>query len=185
MNENETAEQAFNRLLPDNDECSRYHERLQAMLKAQSTLRKINEARKAEAVQQESKEDEEIQVLGEAKSAMQDMAEMNANPSDSIPLDERVEMLNADQRRIYDHVRTHLLHHKQHEDGICQCEIKPLTMFVSGVGGTGKSFLIEAVKALTDTLWSSDDLKCGITAPTWLAAEVSLSIDFWYSSQTD
>ena len=43
-------------------------------------------------------------------------------------------------------------------------------MFVSGVGGTGKSFVIEAVKALVDSLWTSEGLKCAITAPTGLAA---------------
>ena len=47
---------------------------------------------------------------------------------------------------------------------------KPFTMFVSGVGGTGKSFLIEAIKALVDSLWTSEGLKCAITAPTGLAA---------------
>ena len=31
--------------------------------------------------------------------------------------------------------------------------IKPLRMFISGVGGTGKSFLIEAIKCLVDDIW--------------------------------
>ena len=57
-------------------------------------------------------------------------------------------MLNGDQRRIYDRVMNHLHHHKQHDDGDCHCDIKPLRLFVSGVGGTGKSFLIEAIKLL-------------------------------------
>ena len=43
-------------------------------------------------------------------------------------------------------------------------------MFVSGVGGTGKSFPIEAIKALVNSLWSSESLLCGIAAPTGLAA---------------
>ena len=48
--------------------------------------------------------------------------------------------------------------------------IKPLRMFVSGVGGTGKSFLIEAIKAFVDDLWPSEDMKCAIPAPTGSAA---------------
>ena len=44
------------------------------------------------------------------------------------------------------------------------------TMFVSGVGGTGKSFLIATVKALTDSLWKTEDITCAIAAPTGLAA---------------
>ena len=42
--------------------------------------------------------------------------------------------------------------------------------FVSGVGGTGKSFLIEAIKAMVNSLWSSEGLLCGVAAPTGLAA---------------
>ena len=43
-------------------------------------------------------------------------------------------------------------------------------MFVSGVGGTGKSFLIETIKALVCEEWPSKDITCTITAPTGLAA---------------
>ncbi len=43
-------------------------------------------------------------------------------------------------------------------------------MLVTGVGGTGKSFLIEAVKALIASMWPSDGLTCAIAAPTGLAA---------------
>ena len=43
-------------------------------------------------------------------------------------------------------------------------------MFVSGVGGTGKSFLIETIKALECEEWPSKDITCAITAPTGLAA---------------
>ena len=46
----------------------------------------------------------------------------------------------------------------------------PLRMFVSGVGGTGKSFLIHAVKCLIDSLWSTDDISGAIAAPSGLAA---------------
>ena len=59
-------------------------------------------------------------------------------------------MLNDDQRRIFDKMKYmyHLFHQKQHEDNECQCEFKPLQMFVSGIGSTGKSFLIQTIKAL-------------------------------------
>ena len=171
LRENETAEQAFERLLPDDDNCAAYHRRLQAMLSARAKVRSINEARKAAAVQEEeNKEADGLQVLGEAKSAMQDMQDMDANPPNALTLEQRVDMLNADQRRVYDSISSHLSHQKRHEDSECQCDMNSLTMFVSGVGGTGKSFLIEAVKSLTDSLWPSEDLKCAITAPTGLAA---------------
>jgi len=43
-------------------------------------------------------------------------------------------------------------------------------MFVSGVGGTGKSFLIEAIKALITDIWPTDDLTFTVAAPTGIAA---------------
>lgn len=47
---------------------------------------------------------------------------------------------------------------------------KQMRMFVSGVGGTGKSFLIEAIRGLVVSLWPTDDITCAIVAPTGLAA---------------
>ena len=42
-------------------------------------------------------------------------------------------------------------------------------MFVSGVGGTGKSFLIEALKCLVGRVWTDGGVKV-VAAPTGLAA---------------
>ena len=45
-------------------------------------------------------------------------------------------------------------------------------MFVSGVGGTGKPFLIETVRALVSKLWEEETRStlCAVTVPTGLAA---------------
>ena len=167
--DNETAEEAFHRLL--NDDCSSYHDRLQKMLEAQSNIKKINEARHVDGKEEKiSKDDDEPQLMGEAKNAMKDVLDMNANSSDELSFKDRKAMLNCDQRRIFDNVEAHLLHQKLHEEKKCHCDFKPLRMFVSGVGGTGKSFLIEAIKALIADIWPTDDLTCAIAAPTGLAA---------------
>ena len=101
--------------------------------------------------------------MGEAKTAMKEVVEINN--SDTLTLEDRITMLNDDdQRRIFNQIKNHLFHQKQHEDNECQCE------FVSGVGGTGKSFLIETTKALVNNIWPSNDLTCAIAAPTGLAA---------------
>ena len=42
-------------------------------------------------------------------------------------------------------------------------------MFLSGVGGTGKSFLIQTIRAPVRHLWPSADLTCAVAAPTDLA----------------
>ena len=43
-------------------------------------------------------------------------------------------------------------------------------MFVSGVGSTGKSFLIATMKSLVGHLSPTDDLTCAVAAPTGLEA---------------
>ena len=103
---------------------------------------------------------------------MNDMCEINANAkSNDLTLQEGIAMLKAEQKRIFHKVAHHLLHQKEHEEEKCKCDIKPLQMFISGVGGTGKSFLIEAVKAFVDDhQWPTDDCKCANTAPTGLGA---------------
>ena len=169
--ENETAEEAFRRLLPEDSTCSAYHSRLQKMLQARANIKQINDARQADGEEHKiSKQDDDPQLLGEAKTAMKELFDMNAHPADTLSLKQRVAMLNADQRRIFDKVKDHLLHQQQHEADECSCDLSPLRMFVRGVGGTGKSFLIETIKALVHDLWPSDDLTCAIAAPTGLAA---------------
>ena len=158
-------------MLPSNSTCSVYHAKLQKVLEAQSHIKNINDARQAEGDEEKiNKEEDEPQLMGEAKTAMEDMFDMNANVHNDLTLDERVDMLNADQRRIFDNVKCHLHHQEMHENKKCQCNFKPLRMFVSGVGGTGKSFLIEAIKLLVADIWPSDDVTCAISAPTGLAA---------------
>jgi len=118
------------------------------MSEAQSNIKKINEARHADGEEKISKDDEP-RLMGEAKTAMNDIIDMNVKSSSDLSLESREAMLNADQRRIFDNVKSHLLHQQQHEEKKChRSDLKPLQMFVSGIGGTSKSFLIEAIKAL-------------------------------------
>ena len=137
LEENETAEEAFNRLLPAHDDC---------LISRQSVMQ---DRQMAPLTKTTRKMMRMKMTLGQAKSAMQDVLDINTKESD-LTLHERVMMLNADQRRIY--VKNHLLHQLQHEAEECSCDFKP---FISGVGGTGKSFLIEAVKCLIDSIWPS------------------------------
>ena len=167
---NETAEQAFHRLL--SNQSSSHHSKLKTMLAAASTVKVINDARQAEKLEEkEVEEDDEPQLLGEARTAMSDVLDMHLSSHDQLTLYERESMLNADQRRVFDTVKTHLLHERSHENNECLCnDLKPLRLFISGVGGTGKSFLIETIKILVTSIWKSDDLLCAVAAPTGLAA---------------
>ena len=101
------------------------------------------------------------QVQGEVINAMHDVCDLNANSS--LSLNEHESMLNGDQKRVYDSVKDHLLHQQQHETGACQCkDFKPLCKFVSGVGGTGKSFLIETITLLIISMWPKKHQTCAI-----------------------
>ena len=144
---------------------------MQKILQAQASIKKIDDARQADSEEHKiSKEDDEPQLMGEARAAIKDLFDINTNQPDTLSLEQRVAMLNTDQRRVFDKVKAHFLHQKEHEASKCACDLTPLRMFVSGVGGTGKSFLIETIKSLVGHLWPSDDLTCAVAAPTGLAA---------------
>eukprot|EP00731_Ephydatia_muelleri_P005830 Em0003g78a len=171
MKDGETAEVAFNRLIGSNVSLSDHHEKLQALLKAQTAVKKINEAREEEGVVVPPAE-EDAYFGGEAKAAMEDVFNLNeVNAAETV--EERVAKLNADQLRIFNDINDHLCHQKLHENGKCSCtKLKPLCKFISGVGGTGKSFLIHTIRAKVNELWkdNKDSIRCALAAPTGLAA---------------
>ena len=172
--EGESAEDAFNRHMTENDALNTHSEKLQMMLKARENVEKINEARQAEEEQvQMPEEDEGPQVAGEATCAMHDVANPQDNGEGGPSLDDLVSSLNVDQTRIFQQVKNHLEHQVMHESGTCKCSVfKPMHMFISGVGGTGKSFLIKTIRALVCETWHNEreSLLCAVTAPTGLAA---------------
>ena len=51
---------------------------------------------------------------------MTDVLDMNVHSSDHLTLED---MLNADQGRILDNIKAHLLQQKLHEDQECSCAV--------------------------------------------------------------
>ena len=105
---------------------------------------------------------------------MNDVRDLDYKELHGVELQNQIEMLNSDQRRIFNTVNNHLLHQKQHEKGECTCkDMKPLHMFISGVGGTGKSFLIDTIRSQTAEIWKDDvvcNTTCAVCAPIGLAS---------------
>ena len=174
LSEGQSAEDAFNDFFSKCASMEEHHESLQRMLQAQSKVKTINEARKGEDVplkEEAATEEEGIVLIGEAEAAMHDVQDIEC---DTINLHERISMLNEDQHRIFKKVTDHLTHQYQHEQNSCKCHnLKPLHMFISGVGGTGKSFLIETIRTQVKEIWKEDvgnDTTCAVAAPTGLAA---------------
>ena len=100
-------------------------------------------------------EDDGPQVVGEARAAMNDVLYLKQNDENKgLSLNKLVSSLNADQSRVFKRVKLHLEYQVLHESGDCKCTgFKPLHMLVSGVGGTGKSLLINTVRALVSHMW--------------------------------
>ena len=117
--------------------------------------------------------DDGPQVPGEATSAMNDAANLQENDNSGPSLEELLPSLNANQARIFECMRKLFEHQVQHENEICKCDdFKPLSIFVSGAGGKGKSYLIKTIRALVSEIWNDNNksLLCAVTAPTGFAA---------------
>ena len=98
---------------------------------------------------------------GEAKATMEDVFLLNELHTDTV--EDRVAKLNADQLRIFNNINDHLCHQKLHENSKCSCTThKPLSMFISGVGGTGKSFLIHMIRGKVNELWKDNKIPSGV-----------------------
>uniref|UniRef100_A0A1X7UYM4 Uncharacterized protein n=1 Tax=Amphimedon queenslandica TaxID=400682 RepID=A0A1X7UYM4_AMPQE len=121
--------------------------KLQKLLEAERNWKKIVDARNKASFTEElpdNREDDEPQLLGEIMEAVADIADMHINVP-NLTLEQREAMLNVDQKRIFDKIKSHLISQKEHED-LLENEssrplrldnIKPLRMFISDVGGTG------------------------------------------------
>ena len=161
----ESAEDAFNRHMKQNSALNTHSEKLQRMLKAKENVEKVNEARQTAEenvpMSEPMEEDEGPQVAGEATSAMHDVANLQDNEDGGPSLEELVSSLNTDQARIFECIEEHFDHQVQHEKKMCKCsDFKPLNMFVSGVGGTGKSFLMKTIRALMSKVWHDQTPMC-------------------------
>ena len=79
LQDGETVEEAFNRHTASNDRCSKYHQKLTKILEAQSNLKDITDARAANKdVDNDKMEDDEPQLMGQIKDAMNDVNEMDS-----------------------------------------------------------------------------------------------------------
>ena len=162
--------------MQNNDAMDTHSEKLERMLKSKERVQKINEARQAQeenGVDNKPVEvDDGSQVVGEA--AMNDVYDLHHNNDGDAPnYEEFVCSLNADQGRVLEQIKSHLEHQAFHENNKCKCtDFRPLHLFVSGVGGTGKSFLIKIIRELVSKIWDckTGSPVCAVTAPTGHAA---------------
>ena len=101
--------------------------------------------------------------ITEAQEAMADF-EAALIDHDDTNVDAMIENLNEDQLRVFNTVRNSV--HAQCLTSQAD-NTEPLRMFISGCGGTGKSYLIKTIKAWVS---SATDKHVAVTAPTGIAA---------------
>ena len=92
------------------------------MLAAKVSVTAINEARNADGVEEkiDTADDDQPQLLSEAKSAMKDVA---VKQTSMLSVEERMAMLKVDQRRVFDNIKAHLLHQEQHDSKVLQLSL--------------------------------------------------------------
>uniref|UniRef100_A0A1X7VDH6 ATP-dependent DNA helicase n=1 Tax=Amphimedon queenslandica TaxID=400682 RepID=A0A1X7VDH6_AMPQE len=173
VNNGKTIQEAFDRHIVDHDRCVEANEKFRKLLKCRKKLKDIQDTRAANREEENDVEDDDPQMMGQIKDGMNDVRDKDTGSS--LTIRERINP-NKDQKHIFDHVKSHLLRQIEYENKSKQKKeqsesVKPLHMFISGVGGTGKSFLIEAIKALVKGLWSTMTKQtCAVCAPTGLTA---------------
>ena len=168
--DNETYADAFNAFSGESVDAQSYHTRLQQHQDKDKNVRmQVDKLRTEMEVEEQNtskdmhKDDPLNYGITEAQEAMADF-EAALIDNDDADVDAMIENLNEDQLRIFNKVRNQVQ---------AQCtspsteNAKPMRMFVSGCGGTGKSYLIKTIKAW---ICSTTDKHVAITAPTGIAA---------------
>jgi hypothetical protein len=143
-------------------EALQYHEKMEELQKATETAKQLLH-QQLERKQHVSQDDPDnpigVQNI-QAGEAMQDFKDLGNKCHEEIDVSEMISKLNADQKRVFDRVINTVMPDKFENKSL-------LRLYVSGEGGTGKSFLIKTIKC-----WIKQNLNkdTAIAAPTGIAA---------------
>ena len=143
--------------------------------KAEELIVKIQEeVRLHQEEEEDSESEEEIELEHPLNQSQIDFAQVHHVEKDE--LEKMVSQLNSDQSRVFNKVVRKLDHRKdkflQRTESCSEnCEdCLPIRMVVSGVGGTGKSFLIKTLCGKVTSMFPDCNPAVLTVAPTGLAA---------------
>ena len=166
----ETYAEAFHSFTAESADAVNYHNRLQQYQGKDKTIRmEIDKCRTQMEIEEQNSNKEAhendplLHGVSEAKEAMADF-EAALIDHDNTDVNTMIENLNEDQLRVFDTVRNSV--HAQCLTSQAD-NTEPLRMFISGCGGTSKSYLIKIIKAW---VCSATDKHVAVTAPTGIAA---------------
>ena len=175
-----TYQEEFFRVLDEIPAMKIKYTRMASMKKARMEMdEKVD--RETDGVSQDDSEDGDTFQFDDEDiaKALRDFEELNKKSSirTQEDLDNRVNLLNVDQRRVFDRITHQLVHIMDHNDNKCtksNCKgVEPLYLYCSGPGGTGKSFLLESIVGFMYVQTHVHNRPCDgvLAAPSGLAAD--------------
>ena len=147
----------------------KYHAQLSCLQEADTTVHELISKRR-EQIEAEDMQSSDIAVEGplryvetEVQNAMADFEDLvcHVNPED---IQDMIGQLNEDQLRVFNKVKTAVEAQVSTEVTV---DSEVCRLFVSGCGGTGKSFLIKTIRAWVQVTTGKDVI---VAAPTGIAA---------------
>lgn len=157
-NGHDTYAESFRSLQSELAEALEYHERLAEIQKGMEHVKELIEKRITETDQSQCSSISNAVPLGceplEAEGAMKEFQEC-VKKVDTVNVSQMITELNIDQKRVFEKVA----------NAISSNDI--LRLYVSGEGGTGKSFLIKTIRCWVKQHAGKDT---AISAPTGIAA---------------
>lgn len=172
----DTYEHAFLSCCKDLCHLMQYHEKLQDIAKARENLEK--EIDQLMGNEENIENEEEGEILGFDLPLENEINDMNnlVRNVDDIPIENQINQLNVGQEKVFDKVKNDIESYCNewnaaiNQKNLNNPRVAPknvLRMFVSGVGGTGKSHLINVIRKYIPSEFSKEVI---VSAPTGIAA---------------
>ena len=168
MGDSNSYKEAFYSCKDSLPEGLKYHNQISNLQKDDAKMREDITERQAKMEAEEMEESSDLPAGGplqyvckEAQDAMAELGDLMQHSS-QVDVDAMITHLNEDQLRVFNKIKTTI---ENQIDGDSTNEI--VRLFVSGSGGTGKSYLIKTIRAWVQNATGKD---VAVVAPTGIAA---------------
>ena len=171
MGDKTTYTESFNSCKDELIEFTKYQEQLSQLLEADTKVRELIGERRAEMEAEEETDSEDQPAAGPLNYACTEvvheaMEEFNqiSKRSSMSDVNAMISKLNADQMKVFTRVSCAIT---AQINGVTDDSAAIVRLFVSGCGGTGKSFLIQTIR---EWVLSATDMGVAVLGPTGISA---------------